>query len=118
MIKMYKAEVLGKLPVIQHFLFGKLLPAPDISHLEGGNATEDEHGHIHGQEEKGWTMDCCGIPGTLSSLPSLHMRLDDLLTSILLLAVPSAFAAAAAQSETPTAGLVQPRSGVKPIPFD
>ena len=65
MIKMYKAEVLGKLPVIQHFLFGKLLPAPDISHLEGGNVTEDEHGHIHGQEEKGWTMDCCGIPGTL-----------------------------------------------------
>jgi len=64
MIKMYKAEVLGKLPVIQHFLFGKLLPAPDISHLEGGNVTEDEHGHIHGQEEKGWTMDCCGIPGT------------------------------------------------------
>jgi serine/threonine-protein phosphatase 2A activator len=63
MIKMYKAEVLGKLPVIQHFLFGKLLPAPDLSHLQAGEVSFDEHGHVHNQEEKGWSMDCCGIPG-------------------------------------------------------
>lgn len=94
MIKMYKAEVLGKLPVIQHFLFGKLLPVPDLSHLQAGEVSFDEHGHIHNQEEKGWSMDCCGIP------------------------VPSAFAAAAAKTETPNVGLLQPRSGVKPIPFD
>ena len=64
---MYKAEVLGKLPVIQHFLFGKLLPAPDLSHLQTGEVSFDEHGHAHNQEEKGWSMDCCGIPGMLAA---------------------------------------------------
>ncbi|KAI5451403.1 Serine/threonine-protein phosphatase 2A activator 2 [Naganishia albida] len=97
MIKMYKAEVLGKLPVVQHFYFGKLLPFPDDPSLEAEEAgVEDEHGHIHGKSETGWTMDCCGIP------------------------VPSVFAAAAAAKGdgSSTQGLLQPRSGLKPIPFD
>nr|XP_031859101.1 uncharacterized protein CI109_005451 [Kwoniella shandongensis]KAA5526173.1 hypothetical protein CI109_005451 [Kwoniella shandongensis] len=108
MKKMYIAEVLGKLPVMQHALFGSkgLLPFPtgeDDPELkkvleEEGEAMgeEDEHGHVHLKGETGWTMDCCGIP------------------------VPSAFAAA--KADTGAHKDVLPgfttRSGIKPIPFD
>ncbi|KAI8636629.1 Phosphotyrosyl phosphate activator protein-domain-containing protein, partial [Parasitella parasitica] len=97
MIKMYKAEVLAKLPIMQHFMFGNLI------YFEGGHpqteSLEDECGHIHenisgmpkpeggvfalGQEHP----DCCGIP------------------------VPSAIAAAALKNQN---GSSKPR----PLPFD
>ncbi|WWC59923.1 serine/threonine-protein phosphatase 2A activator 2 [Kwoniella dejecticola CBS 10117] len=106
MKKMYKAEVLGKLPVMQHALFGSILPFPTPEEdselqkaLEEEGAGEvgqvDEHGHIHVKGEPGWTMDCCGIP------------------------VPSAFAAAQ-DGATPHGGTAPftARSGIKPIPFD
>ncbi|OBZ76062.1 Serine/threonine-protein phosphatase 2A activator 2 [Grifola frondosa] len=101
MMKMYLAEVLGKLPVMQHFLFGSILPwegpilLPPIS-----TAEEDAHwGHAHtmgdrggvGQRENGWG-DCCGIP------------------------VPSIFAAAQEEGKIPGARLAGP--GIRPIPFD
>lgn len=105
MIKMYLAEVLGKLPVMQHFLFGSLLsydgPAPPASN---GSQEDDPHrGHAHahgdlggaGQREVGWG-DCCGIP------------------------VPSVFGAAKADQKdrfkAPGTGLGGP--GIRPVPFD
>ncbi|KAH9947843.1 hypothetical protein B0H21DRAFT_691162 [Amylocystis lapponica] len=102
MVKMYRAEVLGKLPVMQHFLFGSMLawdgplPPPREEYAE-----DDAHrGHAHaqgdlgaaGQGEVGWG-DCCGIP------------------------VPSVFAAAEAEkNKVPGVRLAGP--GIRPVPFD
>ena len=99
MIKMYLAEVLGKLPVIQHFLFGSILTydGPESPRVDG-NEDDAHRGHAHahpdlggaGQREGGWG-DCCGIP------------------------VPSVFAAALSEKE-PGAKLTGP--GIRPVPFD
>jgi len=66
MTKMFVKEVLGKLPIMQHFLFGSLLPAT----AEMGNLKEREdilsepatnnHGHAHSHRNDYWG-DCCGI---------------------------------------------------------
>ena len=104
MIKMYRAEVLGKLPVMQHFLFGSILPVPaDLPPNptpEGSSGTEAEKlaraGHVHDVKNNGWG-DCCGIP------------------------VPSAFGAKAATTDGMTAGGARQllnAPGVRPVPFD
>ncbi|KAI0049899.1 Phosphotyrosyl phosphatase activator [Auriscalpium vulgare] len=94
MIKMYLAEVLGKLPVMQHFLFGSLLtydgpaaPPADAVYAEAHAG----HAHAHG-EDSGWA-DGCGIP------------------------VPSAFGAAAEEKRKAT-GLRLAGAGIRPVPFD
>ena len=103
MLKMYCAEVLGKLPVIQHFLFGSLLPwdgplPPSPSADEDDAHRGHAHAHAHGdlgaagQREVGWG-DCCGIP------------------------VPSAFGAAQAEREK-ASGLRLAGPNVRPVPFD
>ena len=99
MLKMYRAEVLGKLPVIQHFLFGSILPwdGPLVPMLtEADDACGHGHAHAHsdkgaaGQREMGWG-DCCGIP------------------------VPSVFGAAQAEQNR---GPRLTGPNIRPVPFD
>lgn len=119
MLKMYLAEVFNKLPVIQHFLFGSLLPydgppplppspAPSLPSVLStsskaviSHTVHGDHVHTHddlggaGQKDVGWG-NCCGIP------------------------VPSVFAAARMEAEKKhgfklgEAGV----PGVRPVPFD
>lgn len=60
MIKMYKAEVLAKLPIVQHFFFGSLLPCPEGVELHFHEKDLLNCGHIHLDELNTWG-DCCGI---------------------------------------------------------
>lgn len=58
MVKLYEADVLGKLPIVQHFMFGGLIECPEG--IESTEVAEDEHGHIHHETANTWG-DCCGI---------------------------------------------------------
>lgn len=73
MKRMFVAEVLRKLPVMQHFLFGSLVPAVEgmsteagagVAHeedeLEGGAVMVEHDGVRHMHQLNSWG-DCCGI---------------------------------------------------------
>ena len=78
MRRMFVKEVLGKLPIMQHFLFGSLIPATeDMSHdrpvrehadevISNDNGVADAPKHIHSEDTWG---DCCGIklPSTVAA---------------------------------------------------
>ncbi|KAF9372137.1 Serine/threonine-protein phosphatase 2A activator 2 [Podila verticillata] len=97
MIKMYKAEVFGKLPIMQHFLFGSLLPFKGMSDTRILDEDEEEagiegHQHVHafGQE----FPTCCGMK------------------------IPSAIAAAAASGASGDRTIPGIPSGARRLPFD
>ncbi|KAM5356059.1 hypothetical protein ACJ41O_002705 [Fusarium nematophilum] len=85
MRRMFVAEVLGKLPVMQHFLFGSLVPAADgMSEEDAAGSGEDaaEHephdGHTHtglAHDGTGWG-DCCGIkvPSSIAAAQEMKKR--------------------------------------------
>jgi len=88
MRKMLVAEVLKKLPVMQHFLFGSLVPAVE------GMSTEDDYGVLPEEEDDGGEVvvmkdgmrhvhspsswgDCCGIkvPSSVGAAQEMRKRL-------------------------------------------
>ncbi|KAL2877731.1 Serine/threonine-protein phosphatase 2A activator 2 [Colletotrichum sp. CLE4] len=85
MRRMFVAEVLRKLPVMQHFLFGSLIPAVDGMSTEqdfelGDEENEEESGEIdpgnvskHKHQHVGWG-DCCGIKVPSSVAAAQEMR--------------------------------------------
>lgn len=80
MRRMFVKEVLGKLPVMQHFMFGSLVPAmegmseedelpmPESDLIEGGEVRMGEDGPKHVHRDDAWG-DCCGIkiPSTVAA---------------------------------------------------
>ncbi|KZO99181.1 Phosphotyrosyl phosphatase activator [Calocera viscosa TUFC12733] len=91
MLKMYRGEVLGKLPVIQHFYFGSFLPFTGTPVSASGDVIHHE-GHVHVQSTWG---DCCGIK------------------------IPAVFGAALAEKdEADRKPAVLSVPGLRPVPFD
>ncbi|GME48535.1 putative serine threonine-protein phosphatase 2a activator 2 protein [Neofusicoccum parvum] len=89
MRKMFVAEVLGKLPVMQHFLFGSLIPAAEgmSTEEEAGYSIEgepDEDGNFivmkdgmkHKHNPNSWG-DCCGIkvPSSVGAMQEMKKRM-------------------------------------------
>lgn len=86
MRRMFVAEVLKKLPVMQHFLFGSLIPADDGMSEETNigdgdrdtNEIEGHEGHDHtglAHDGTGWG-DCCGIkvPSSIAAAQEMRKR--------------------------------------------
>lgn len=81
MKKMFVKEILGKLPIMQHFLFGSLIPAatemgqidPEVLEQQ---AARMKHVNEQGHEPDYWG-DCCGIkvPSTVAAGEEMRKRL-------------------------------------------
>lgn len=81
MKKMFVKEVLGKLPIMQHFLFGGLIPATtDMGEIDPEmlkvQAERMKHVEEQGHEPDYWG-DCCGIkvPSTIAAGEEMRKRM-------------------------------------------
>lgn len=91
MRRMFVAEVLKKLPVMQHFLFGSLIPAEDGMSIEeefgvpneeddaeGGEVVVMHDGMRHVHQMNSWG-DCCGIkvPSSVAAGQEMKKRMGN-----------------------------------------
>lgn len=91
MRRMFVAEVLKKLPVMQHFLFGSLVPAVEGMSTEeefgvpneeedpeGGEVVVMKDGMKHVHQMNSWG-DCCGIkvPSSVAAAQEMRKRTGD-----------------------------------------
>lgn len=70
LLKMYRVEVMGKLPIMQHFLFGRLIQFEPSGLASPNDATEIPQAtpmHVHSMRG-----DCCGNP-----IPSVYAAAQD-----------------------------------------
>ncbi|KPI43463.1 Serine/threonine-protein phosphatase 2A activator 2 [Cyphellophora attinorum] len=81
MRKMFVKEVLGKLPIMQHFLFGSFIPATaEMGKLDPeaqiAQASRMKHVQEQGHEPDYWG-DCCGIkvPSTIAAGEEMRKRM-------------------------------------------
>jgi serine/threonine-protein phosphatase 2A activator len=74
MKKMFVKEVMGKLPVMQHFLFGSLIPAVQGMSVDADHSRNPEE-HDHQYDENTWG-DCCGIkvPSSLGAAEEMKKQ--------------------------------------------
>jgi len=81
MKRMFVKEILGKLPIMQHFLFGALIPAANgmgMRSVEDDQAQAERMKHVteHGHEPD-WFGDCCNIkvPSTVAAGEEMRKRM-------------------------------------------
>jgi serine/threonine-protein phosphatase 2A activator len=96
MRRMFVAEVLKKLPVMQHFLFGSLIPAvegmsneeelgvpSEENESEGGEVIVMQDGMKHVHQMNSWG-DCCGIkvPSSIAAAEEMKKRMGGRVESL------------------------------------
>jgi serine/threonine-protein phosphatase 2A activator len=73
MIKMFRAEVLSKLPIMAHFLFGSLLSL-DIQPAEHDECCEDEHEHETGADKPLYRVQSCCVQRIPSAIAAKDFK--------------------------------------------